>query len=241
VGFDVDALETERDGIDSAVREAEERVQAASKPFTELYDQLHEKVGHAHHAMDLLDSAPYKLAANENLISVLDATWDDHPGGKAVGMLLVSDQRVRFEHAEEVVTKRTLFFFASEKKMVRELKIDEPVGNLAASDDSRRGLIFKDELLTFRWEGETRKAPPQTTFMLSGITAKELDALIESVRSGEIARTRVGGAAGQKPAGTPLKWPTTCSNCRGAMPVPVKGQASLKCPFCDTEHAVELA
>ena len=155
------------------------------------------------------------------------------------GVLVVTDQRILFEHKEEVVTKRTMLFFAAETKLVRELKLDEPVGNLGSSDDSQRGMIFKDEVLTFSWRGA--KCPPRTTFNIDGTTAKELDTIVEAIRSGAIARERVGGKPGQQPAGTPVKWATKCTNCGAAMPMPVKGQNKLSCSFCGTEHSVQLA
>jgi hypothetical protein len=227
-------LASEASAIDAGLDAIEARVGAIAKPFTEGYDAVERDLKEFNGVMDHFEGASFKLAVGEDAFQSAPVVWEDAPGGAKTGLLLLTNQRIRFEHKEEVVTKRTLLFFAAETQKIQKLLLDEPIGHLAASDDATRGWVMKDQLLTFSW-APTAKVR-KTTFKLTGDYAKDLDTLVESLRAGEPDRQRVAGMAA---AAGPKNIPTKCKECGGVLPAPVKGQLMLACTYCGTQH--ELA
>jgi hypothetical protein len=227
-----------------AFDQAKKRVEAIIKPFADRFDRAELAVKRATFTMDHFESSAFHLDPSEHPVLAISAIWEDAPQGKVKGVLYLSDHKVRFEHREEVVTKRTMLFFAAEKKEVKESLIEEPVGNLKASDDSERGMLMKDELITFTWEGATRKAPPKTRFELKDIKSKEFDTIVEALRRGELSSGRVasaGAPAGGGQIGQATKWPEKCASCGAALQAPVRGQTELNCEFCGKSHPLQVS
>jgi hypothetical protein len=229
----LDTLDTEHRGLERTVREAERRVRSLTEPFTKGVDAVKKGVGEATATLERFDEASFELQQGENPVATVDATWEDAPNGARKGTLLLSDQRVRFEHKESVVTKRKFIFFAAETKEICEVVLDEPVGHLASSDDDTRGMVFKDQVLAFSWSSGV-KCPRTTTFELDKGTAAGWDDVVESVRSGAIAQDRTAPPEGV--SDELLRFATSCESCGGSMPASVKGQVTLPCPFCGTVH-----
>lgn len=238
---EIEELEDAVDDLEKAVDEAEKRLKAQALPFNGRVDGAAKRLKELHWTMDQFEGASFKMRPEENPVAAAEAIWEDLPGDDdgCPGLLLFTDLRVRFEQREEVVTKKKFFFFTAEKEDVQEVQLDEPVGNLMASDDSTRGMVFKDQLLTFRWS-EKANAPSSTTFKLTSGSAKDWDDVVEMLMSGDINRFRVSGDASPSNAGMPVDWPRSCRGCGSAMPSPVKGQTVLVCPYCSTEHQVTL-
>lgn len=239
---EIRALEDMVEGTEDAVEEYESKLKALARPFQDRVDGLARKLKDLHWTCDQFDDASFDLRPEENVLAAAEALWEDAPGDDdgVPGRLMFTDLRVRFEQKEEVVTKKKFFFFAAEKELQQGLFINEPVGHLLASDDSTRGMVFKDQLLTLRWHDKAQ-APSTTTFKLSSGSAKDWDEVVEMLMSGEITRFRVDGDAAAGAAGAPVDWPRSCRGCGSAMPAPVKGQTVLACPYCGTEHGVTLA
>jgi hypothetical protein len=238
---EISNLDSAVEGLKKAVDESEDKLEALAKPFIDRVSEVQKKLKDLHWTMDVFADASYELQPEENPVAVAEALWTDAPGDDdgVPGRLIFTDLRVRFEQKEEVVTKKRFFFFAAEKELQQGLVINEPLGHLLASDDSTRGMVFKDQLLTFGWH-ERARAPRQTTFKLSSGNAKEWDEIVEMLMSGDLIRHRVGEAAASN-VGTPVNWPQNCAGCGAVMPAPVKGQTVAACPYCHTEHQITLA
>jgi len=239
---EIEEMKAAVDDLEAAVDEAEKRLKAQAKPYSDRVDGVAKRIKELHWTMDQFDAATFDMRPEENPVAAAEAIWEDLPGDSdgCPGLLLFTDLRVRFEQREEVVTKKKFFFFTAEKEDVQAIQLDEPVGNLMASDDSTRGMVFKDQLLTFRWSDKAQ-APSSTTFKLTSGSAKDWDDVVEMLISGDINRFRVDGDSAPSNAGAPLDWPRNCLGCGSAMPAPVKGQTVLPCPYCGTEHQVTLA
>lgn len=235
----IETLDTERDGVERAVRAAEQQARAHLEPFTGPIAPVAAKVKDLHWTLDSFESASFKLAPSESVLAAAEAVWDDPPDSvKKAGLLLLTDHRLRFEQREEIVTRKTFFFFAAEKEQVQKLWIDEPIGHLASSDDHTRGWVLKDQLLTFSWSGEAR-CPKTTTLELSSGTAKEWDDVVEAIRAGDLDRHRYRGeVAAAATLSVPVSWPERCVSCGGALNPPVKGQTVIVCGYCGHNHPV---
>jgi hypothetical protein len=230
------ALESEQKAIDQGLDAVESRIKTIAAPFTDAVDAVVAGVKAIDDIMDLFEQGKFKLEPGEDPFNCVAAAWEDAPGGPKNGLLLMTNRRIRFEHKDKVVTKKGFLFFGGETKDVQELLIDEPVGHLASSDDSTRGWVMKDQLLTFSWN---RPAKVQkTTFKLASGYAKEWDDVVEALKAGTIETQRVAAGSAPAPADTTPErgWPSKCKECSGILPKPVKGQSRIACDYCGTQH-----
>ncbi len=235
----LDRIEDEAKSVQQAVGQEEDRLQALAKPFVEPFDRLKKEVAEAHEHLGRFEDAKFRLAAGENPWVTGETTWQDAPGGAVNGFLYLTDKRIRFEQKETITTKKFLFFTASSEEKHACL-IDEPVGNIAQSDDSTKGLVFKDQLVTIRWQNTKLKS---STFDInSGETAKLWDTWIEELRSGQIAHRRAAGGAAPDPGqGMPVDAPTRCLACDAALEAVVRGMTVLTCRYCGQRHDLKFA
>lgn len=237
-------LEADANDLKRAVDAEQSRLQALAKPFVDAVDGLQKEVADAHKHLDRFQNARFQLLAGEHPYRTSECTWQDCPQGAVNGFLYLTDKRVRFEQKETITTKKFLFFTASSEDK-HELLLDEPVGNIARSDDSTKGLVFKDQLVTLTWQGA--RVPKSTFDINSGETAKDWDTWIEELRSGQLAhrmmKPATGGAAAAVPPnhGMPVNAPTKCSACDAALDAPVRGMTVLVCKYCGQRHDLQFA
>jgi hypothetical protein len=234
------ALGSEAAGLSAAVDAAERRARESVGPFAGTVDELVAQLTRVHFTLDSFEKASFRLQPEENPVLAVKATWEDSPQGNREGLLLFTAHRIRFEHTEEVVLERSFLFFASRTETRRALLLDGLIGQLGASDDAERGLVFKDQLLVLQFRPGAN-LPAKATFELDGCTAKEVDTLIEQLRSGDTQRGRYQGPmpAGSN-VGVPVRWPSKCENCGAELTPPVRGQNLIACDYCHGQHPVEL-
>lgn len=231
------AIEEEAKAIVSALEAEEQRIVAVGQPFVGPFDLLRTEVDQALVHLDRFEAAKFQLVAGEHPWLTAEATWQDAPGGAVNGFLYLSDRRIRFEQKETITTKKFIFFTASSKDEHHCL-IDEPIGNVARSDDSTKGLIFKDQLVTIGWQNT--KWTKSTFDINSGGTSKEWDTWIEELRSGQLAHRR-GKDAPPPGSGMPIDAPTVCSACAAVLDAPVRGVTTLVCKYCGQRHDLRFA
>lgn len=227
--------------VASAIEGAEKRVRELAAPFTAVVDELSHKLDAAHWMLDQFESASFKQQPEENPLACFKAVWEDPPGGsKLEGMLFLTDLRMRFEGQEEVVVERTFLFFKSRSEWHKKLMSDVPVGNVLSSDDSERGLIIKDQLLTLSFRN-AQNVVQRATFELKDVGARSVDTLVEQLRTGDMLRQRYNGPMPEgSNVGVPVRWPTQCANCGAALTPPVKGQTLITCEYCNARFEVTL-
>lgn len=238
----LDRLEESAKDLQRSVDAEQERLKAVAKPFTDAYDALEREVKDAHKHLDRFGSARFQLQAGENPYRTSECTWQDFSQGAVNGFLYLTDKRVRFEQKETVTTKKFLFFTASSEDK-HELLLDEPVGNIARSDDSTKGLVFKDQLVTLTWQNA--RVQKSTFDINSGETAKDWDTWIEELRSGQLAhrmkKAGEGAVAPPPTLGMPVDAPTKCSACDASLDAPVRGMTVLMCKYCGQRHDLKFA
>ena len=112
--------------------------------------------------------------------------------------------------------------------------VDEEIGLLQESVDSKKGFIIKDQILTLNWHGSA--AYQTTTFEIKG-KAKAWDTLIEDTVSGTIDRHRVQGADLPPKPETPKNFPAQCEACGAGFDKPVvRGTTERVCAYCGHRH-----
>ncbi len=241
----VDVLQRQVEGLEKVLAEARERLSTLTASFVKGFDQLERRLREATTTLDRFAQSSFALLPEEHPVAAVAAVWQDPPDKeKKKGFLLLSDHRLRFEQREEVVTKRKLLIFAAEKELIAKGWVDEPIGHLAASTDSTKGMVFKDQLVALSWKAPCRWVPT-TTFEIEEGTAVEADRLIEAVLSGDLVKDRyvvaaaaAGGAVAAPAAPTRLEWPEKCTDCGARVAPPVKGQTRVDCQYCGRSFPV---
>jgi hypothetical protein len=236
----INSVAAQARGLDEAIGAAKGRVLAGAAQFIGAVDALATRMTRIHWTLDQFEGASFKMQPEENPLFAVKATWENHPNGKAAGLLMLTAHRVRFEFQEEVVLERSFVFFASKTEVRRKLLLDALVGHLVASEASERGLLIKDQVLSLRFHPQSGAAA-QVSLELDDDRAAEVDTVIEQIRSGDLERGRFQGPmpTGSR-VGVPVKWPEKCETCGAGMQPPVKGQTYLTCEYCNAQHDVIL-
>lgn len=225
---EIDVLDNEKDDLEKEIRDAERRVAAQSDPVVAAVRTVEQGIREGEAVLTAFDEGGFDLEPGENPVAAVGASWEDAPGGAQKGVLLLTDARVRFLQ-DEVIKKGGFLGFGADKTPVKGLRINEPVGHLASSDDTTRGWVFKDQVLAFKWDSAAKVRT--TTFEVDKGSAKDWDTLVESLRDGTVATDRWEGAAFEDQV---FSFAAECSACSGQLPPAVKGQRTLVCPFCTT-------
>jgi hypothetical protein len=243
-GPSIRACDADRDSLKTTLQARERELDSRVDPWRDRYDALERGLKDRSEQLDLFEKATFQLEAGELPVGAVPATWEDHKeGNKPKGVLFLTSLRLRFEQREKVAKKKFLFFTTDETE-VQQLMMDEPIGHLRSSDDSTRGMIMKDQLLTLVWAPESKVPGDKSLIEVDKGTAKQWDALIEDVKSGAIARLKPGAeasTAASQAGHRAVNAPTVCSACGAQMPPPVAGQSRLACPYCGTDHQLALA
>ena len=246
----IESLESEVRSLTNSVKNAKDNLESISEPILKQYKEVKGKVKDLHWTVDQFESATFQMTPEERPVAVALVTWQDAPGGdEPEGMLLLTDHRMYFEQKEERVTKRKFMFFKAESENLHKLLLNEPIGHLQSSEDSTKGWVMKEQILTFSWSSAA-DAPSETTFKVNSGTAKDWDEVIELLRTGDLstyeastASNTAGDVVGSAPpvaSGHQVRWPENCQSCQAPLTPPVKGQTAIVCEFCGTSHAVEF-
>jgi hypothetical protein len=148
------------------------------------------------------------------------------------GLFFVTDHRMIFEQKEEVVTKRKLLIF-TEKKLVRGLAMEAPIGAFTGAQIEKVGGIFKKKVMHLELT-----APPapfaRMSLALDG-DEEEWKGLLTRAATGDLEAERVAGAEKKEPEALPEPIVMKCSNCGSTLTIPiVKGMKSVSCEYCGT-------
>ncbi|MFO0562661.1 MAG: hypothetical protein U0269_31880 [Polyangiales bacterium] len=225
----VENLGAERDRVESQITAVEQRINAISEPFTKLVDTVAQGVAGSHWTMDQFDQGSFRPRAEEHPLAVAAATWEDCPQGACEGVLYITDLVLRFERTQG---SRALLF-------------EKAMGHIGASEDSERGWIMKDEVLTLTFN-PVSGAPSSATLVMKSADSKSIDDFIERARSGQLVAWMVPKAQQSAvpiadTAKTPVRWPNECDNCGAAIAAPVRGQMEVVCAYCKKRYPVEFA
>ncbi|MBD3206716.1 hypothetical protein GF319_10295 [Candidatus Bathyarchaeota archaeon] len=134
---EINSLEPETRDLETYLDQMRYLVNAQLEEFREEQRSIQDKVFVAENTINNLASTSINWLQGENpVISVRahNLDNDDH------GVLTLSNRRIIFEEEEEIVLKRTLFI-ATEKKKVKEVKLEKPIGVVDTIIKGRVGLL----------------------------------------------------------------------------------------------------
>jgi len=182
--------------------------------------------------VELVSHASFPWKEGESPIFAVEA---EEMKDDVEGIVTLTNLRFIFESQREVVLKKTLFI-ATEKKTVREVVMEKPIGMIDRISKGRVGFLeghgvfvtFKPEIrlkeMKFDIKGyEADRMIRLFNFITSGEAERELTALQETMDVEERADIRI----------------LTCENCSAPYTDEVyRGQTSVKCRFCGSVIAI---
>lgn len=166
---------------------AERALLAVSQAALERSVALRDRLVMGRRALDRFGDAGFKLGPGERPMMAFDANWVEAPSTPEtpVGVLLLSDQRLRFERRDDRVLRRNLGGLAIETHVDRTLLLDEPHGSVGGATDASGVGLNRRPAVALSWKAGALVGK-KSTFALNG-GALELVAAAEALRQGRAA------------------------------------------------------
>jgi hypothetical protein len=192
--------------------------------FESSYEELNSELSVTENTTELLSKPSFDWKKKEHPVVAIRA---HHLDDDVHGVMTLTNQRFIFEGEKEVVLKKTLFI-ATEKKTVREVVIDRPIGSLEAIDKGRVSL-FKGSGLFVKFKPETGLG--DVKFDTRGNEGDQVIRNFEYISSGEADRD-LAEAHGEEEEEREAA-PVVCPICSAPYTAEIyRGQTSLECKYC---------
>lgn len=217
--------------LESAADAAEKSIQGMFSQFTTDLSALDEHLKQVKWMLDQAAESKVSWLANEALVLAVKADYVRDQKDNPKGILYLTDQRVVFEHKEEVATKKVLFV-ATAKQLVQEVLLEMALAEVANVEATKKGFMGHEDHLEFKFAPSAKIHSAH--FHIDGQDSHEWDATIGRIKSGAIEAARVAPLSDAEKTRI-QNAPTKCPNCGGALTAPVlRGQTEIKCPYCGT-------
>jgi hypothetical protein len=228
----VDTAAAQLSNFKSEIQAASSSLQSMLTSASQGIRKAEKIIADAEAMLDELDAATFRLLPGEAPVAMSQAEWLRGKDDEVKGLLFITDHRLLFERKEEVVTKRKLLIF-TEKKLVRELLFETPIGAVEKVTVERVGGLFKKQVVKVSFT-----SPPapyaQALISLRG-DPEEWVGVITRIITGDADKDRIAGSAEAQPAAPAEPRVIKCSGCGATLTVPiVKGMQSVKCEYCGT-------
>jgi hypothetical protein len=210
-------------------------VVSALSPLEEHFSNIDRDLAHAESTLSLLEAASFPWEEDECPVLAIRAKDLD---GDREGVITMTNLKFVFEHEKEIVLKKTLFV-VTEKKIVREVVVQKPIGMVTGLAQGKVGF-FKGSGLFAKFAPET--GIPEMKFDTSGEDAEWVTKSYNYILSGEAEKelaastpTKAEGKAKQK---TPQL--VTCPVCSAPYTERIyRGQTSVNCKYCGAVIAIQ--
>ncbi len=198
----------------------ENTVNSGLQEYQSQFDQLNKDLQRAEETAKNLSNTSIQWKNNEYPVY---ATKINDLTNEKQGILTLSNLRVLFEEEKEEVIKKTLFF-ATEKRTIREVLLDQPIGSIDAIEKGRVGLFkgaglfirFKSQIGLDELKIDTRSDDDEDIIHFYNlIVSGQLENETETHEESNITA------------------PTQCPICSAPFTDEIlKGQTSVKCRYC---------
>lgn len=217
----IENLEYQAKNLESHLNQINYLLNAQLSGFQSDEKKLSEKISIAESTLENLSSSSITWKYDENpVISVKAHALDSD----VHGVLTLTNMRVLFEEEREVVLKRT-FFVATEKKKVREVKIDEPVGAIQQINKGRVGLL-KGSGVFVTFKPSFKQS--ELRFDLKNKDVENLTYFFNVILTGQLEHKEGTEETGKKQL-------IRCPYCSAPYTKEIyRGQTTIKCSYCGT-------
>jgi hypothetical protein len=224
--------------MQSAVNMLENKVSAAEKVITGMYEQFNNQVYQFTKHMNEIEflvtqlaEATFQLLPTEGGIAAIKAIWcktNKEQKGDPEGILFLTDQRILFEQKEEIVTKKVLFI-ATEKQKVQQLQIECPVALVDTVETSKQGLLKNEDHIEIRF---LSGAPFEIAHFHIWQDNSTWQQLINRSKSKDFDKDRAV-TIDQTAVDKVKSVPSQCPSCGGNITqVVLRGTDNIRCEYC---------
>jgi hypothetical protein len=209
----------------SNLSEIQSSIANAISPMEQKFESINQEVEQAENTLSLLQGASFPWEEGETPILAIRAKDLD---SDLEGVITLTNLNFVFEQEKEVVLKKTLFV-VTEKKTVREVKVQKPIGMIASLIHGKVGF-FKGSGLFVKFAPES--GIREMKFDTSSEDADWITKSYNYVNSGQ-AETELAAAAppATKEQVTPQL--VICRVCGAPYTEKIfRGQTSVNCKYC---------
>ncbi len=139
--------------------------------------------------LEQLDEATFETEKGELLFHAVSARWDKEGKDDPEGILYLTDQRLIFEQKEKVATKKILFI-ATEKELVQQVLIDQPLEAIEEVETANKGLFGHHDFIDVTFADSQLGG---VSLHLDGQDSKKWLQWINKAKSGQLENERVAG------------------------------------------------
>lgn len=228
---------------DAEVQGLDQRIGAARRAVSGLYDAIAEEIDEIDDALDRVDwmldefeASTIELRDTEAPLAAAEAEWHENGESGPEGILFLTDQRLLFEHQEEVATKKVLGLIATETEQIQELRLAIEIADVEeiADLEEKSGFLGmgKDEILELVLSANAPVS--RARFHLEKQDSTEWALLMKRVKNREIDEDRAEAFIEEAASADQmaLTFPTQCPQCFAPVPTPPRGVTSVTCDFC---------
>jgi hypothetical protein len=221
---DFEQIEVQLTNFAQSVAILENSVNNQLKEHQDRYNSINNDLKIVENTLIQLENSSIEWKKNEHPILAIRAK--DLTNDKQ-GVLALTNFRILFEEVKEIVLRKSLFI-ATEKKTVKEVTIDQPIGAIDVIEQGKVGFLkgaglflkFKpqiglEELKIDTSGSDDEKFIQYYTYIISGEAEKELAPILDENADSSI--------------------PMNCPNCSAPYTEEILlGQTSIKCLYCGT-------
>jgi chromosome segregation ATPase len=147
-----------------SVNEVEGSLRNSYSQIESQESMLTTRLNSIHWALNQLDESKVKLANGENLVTAVQARWDQEGEEDPEGLLYLTNKRLVFERKEKIATKKVLFITIS-KELVQEVMIDQALANIQSVKAVNKGVFGNQDFIEVQFAD---KKLGQIPFHLNG-------------------------------------------------------------------------
>jgi len=210
----------------SRVAELEDDVSDTLGEFESRLEGLEQDLKIAEATVDLTSHASFPWKEEESPVFAVEAKDMDND---VEGVVTLTNQRFIFESEKEVVLKKRLFI-ATEKKKVREVVVDQPIGIIDRIHKGRVGLLAGHGVfITFKPGSRLKEMKLDTKGHEADWMLRFYNFIVSGEAEEELASTGKEEGVEEKEERGPL----VCEICGAPHTDEIyRGQTSVKCRYC---------
>ncbi len=226
-------IETGIAPVRSSLSEMYNSLNSSISPAEQKFENINEDLNHVENTLSILQGASFNWEQEETPMLAIEAK---ELNSDSKGFLTLTNLKFVFEHQKEIVLKKTLFI-VTEKKVVREVKVQKPIGMVTDLTQGKVGF-FKGTGLYIKFAQES--GIPEMKFDTSSQDAEWVTKNYKYIMSGEAEKhleaTNPEGTTKEQKA--PML--VTCTKCGAPYTEKIyRGQTSLNCKYCGAVIALD--
>ena len=201
-------------------------ITSALSPLEQKFESIDQDLLRAEDTLSNLEGASFQWEESETPILAIRAK---DLNSDTEGIITLTNLKFVFEHLREVVLKKTLFV-VTEKKTVREVKVQKPIGMVTDLVQGRVGFLKGAGLFVKFAPGS---GVPEMKFDTTGEDAEWITKTYSQIISGQTDKELAASAPVTKKDEKEKSQLVTCPVCGAPYTEKVfRGQTSVNCKYC---------